>query len=241
MRGAFTGAVQDRIGWLEECPAGGTVFLDEIGELDPAIQVKLLRVFHARTFQRLGETRERRFEGKIMAATNRDLAREIEAGRFREDFYYRLCADSIVTPSLAEQLADAPGELRNLALYITRRIAGEEHAEALADQVTEWVQGHLGADYAWPGNIRELEQCARSIMIRRRYEPLTVRARAGRAELARAVCAGELSAEELLRRYCTLLYARTGSYREAARRLGVDWRTVKDKTDPELVEVYRES
>ncbi len=89
-RGAFTGALQDRAGWLETCEPFGTVFLDEIGDADPAIQVKLLRVLQARTFQRLGDTKPLLFRGKIMAATNRDLAREIQAGRFREDFYYRL-------------------------------------------------------------------------------------------------------------------------------------------------------
>ena len=108
-RGAFTGALQDRKGWLEVCPPLGTVFLDEIGEVEPAIQVKLLRVLQTRTFQRLGETEPRRFQGKVIAATNRDLATEIDAGRFREDFYYRLCSDVIVTPSLAEQLARRPG------------------------------------------------------------------------------------------------------------------------------------
>lgn len=91
-RGAFTGAVADRPGWLEVCPPLGTVFLDEIGELDAAIQVKLLRVLQTRTFQRSGESASRQFEGKIIAATNRDLTEELQAGRFREDFYYRLCS-----------------------------------------------------------------------------------------------------------------------------------------------------
>lgn len=95
-RGAFTGAVQGRAGWLETCPALGTVFLDEIGELELAIQVKLLRVFQAPTFHRFGETRERPFRGKLVTATNRDLALEIDAGRFREDLFYRLCGDVIV-------------------------------------------------------------------------------------------------------------------------------------------------
>src|SRR4030095_10303350 len=94
-RGAFTGAVQDRAGWLEVCPATGTVFLDEIGELDPAIQVKLLRVLQSRTFQRLGDTRDRPFLRKLIAATNRDLGREMAAGEFRKDFYYRLCSDFV--------------------------------------------------------------------------------------------------------------------------------------------------
>ena len=108
-KGAFTGAVDDREGWLEACGEGGTVFLDEIGELDGEIQVKLLRVLQTRSFQRIGETRTRRFAGKIIAATNRDLAREMQAGSFREDFYYRLNSDWVRTPTLREQLADHPG------------------------------------------------------------------------------------------------------------------------------------
>jgi transcriptional regulator with GAF, ATPase, and Fis domain len=92
-RGAFTGALADRAGWMEVCPPAGAVFLDEIGEVDSSIQVKLLRVLQSRAFQPLGGTDTRRFEGKIIAATNRDLPVEIRAGRFREDFYYRLCSD----------------------------------------------------------------------------------------------------------------------------------------------------
>src|SRR5262249_2233744 len=109
-RGAFTGAVQDRAGWREGGRRLGTVFLDEIGELEPALQVKLLRVLQTRTFQRLGDTRDRRFHGKIIAATNRELATEMAAGRFRKDLYYRLCSDIVVTPALQEHLRPPPGD-----------------------------------------------------------------------------------------------------------------------------------
>src|SRR5690348_9691628 len=125
-RGAFTGALEDRIGWLETCQPLGTVFLDEIGELDPAIQVKLLRVLQTRTFQRLGDTKTRQFRGKIIAATNRDLAREMGDRRFRQDFYYRICSDLITTPSLRDQLAECPDDLRSMILFIARRIVDEE-------------------------------------------------------------------------------------------------------------------
>ena len=102
--GSVSNALEDRKGWFEVCPALGTVFLDEIGEVDAAIQVKLLRVLQTRTFQRLGDTADRPFSGKLIAATNCDLRQALAAGRFREDFYYRLCADLLVTPSLAERL-----------------------------------------------------------------------------------------------------------------------------------------
>ena len=88
-RGSFTGALEDRQGWLEVCPPFGTVFLDEIGDLDAGIQVKLLRVLQDRRFQRLGESSDHHFEGKVIAATHQDLPRAMRAGRFREDFYYR--------------------------------------------------------------------------------------------------------------------------------------------------------
>ncbi|MBW2396670.1 MAG: sigma-54-dependent Fis family transcriptional regulator [Deltaproteobacteria bacterium] len=239
-KGAFTGAVDDREGWLEVCGVGGTVFLDEVGELDPEIQVKLLRVLQSRTFQRLGETRERRFEGKIIAATNRDLGEEMQGGAFRQDFYYRLCSDRIHTPSLRDQLADHPGDLHNLVLVIARRLFGRDEADAVAGQVEGWIHAELGNVYTWPGNIRELEQCIRNVVIRGSYQVPTatgaVAAAGVRGELAAATAAGQLDMEELGVRYATLLYHQTGSYEEAARRLGLDRRTVKARVDAKLLE-----
>ena len=215
------------------------MFLDEIGELAPELQVKLLRVLQQRTFQRIGETRERRFEGKILAATNRDLEAEIEAGRFREDLYYRLRADAIRTPTLREQLADAPDDLANLLLVLARRIAGDDEAPALVEDARRVIERELGADYAWPGNVRELEQCVRSVLVRGEYRPArrVRRATAGIAQdLARSIDEGALTADDLVRRYCTHVYAETGSYEETGRRLGLDRRTVKAKIDPALLE-----
>jgi transcriptional regulator with GAF, ATPase, and Fis domain len=210
------------------------VFLDEVAEIEPSIQVKLLRVLQARTFQRIGETRERQFRGKLIAATNRDLAAEIQAGRFREDFYYRLCADVIETPSLASQLREAPGELSNLLRFLASRIAGEAEAEALAAETERWITGNLEPGYPWPGNVRELEQCVRNVMIRGEYRPRRPAARSD-DDLPAAMATGALTADELLRRYCTLVFARTGSYLETARRLALDRRTVKDRIDPALL------
>ena len=86
------------------------LFRSEIGDIDISIQVKLLRVIQTRTFQRIGETENRSFNGKLIAATNRDLGAEMEAGRFRNDLYYRLCSDIVTTPSLREQLRETPQE-----------------------------------------------------------------------------------------------------------------------------------
>ncbi len=225
-RGAFTGAVEDRPGWLEACRPLGAVFLDEIGELDAGIQVKLLRVLQSRTFQRIGESKERLFTGKIIAATNRDLAREMQAGRLRADFYYRLCADIIRTPTLREQFADAPQDLRTLTVILARRIAGEAEGESLANEVVTWVERNLGENYAWPGNVRELEQCVRNILIRGTYEPLPQRVEFGDA-LIEGIRRCSLDAHQLLRYYCKRVYSETGSYQETARRLGLDRRTVR--------------
>lgn len=238
-RGAFTGAVEDRAGWFEVCPPFGTVFLDEIGEIEPAVQVKLLRVLETRTFQRLGETRSRRFQGKVVAATNRDLAREMREGRFRADLYYRLCSDILITPSLRERIAAAPEELANLILFLAQRSVGEDLAAEVAGEVEGWIVENLGADYPWPGNVRELAQCVNNVLIRREYQPAASPATGVRERLAEEILAGHLTAEEVLRRYCTLIYARTGSYEEAARRLELDRRTVKSRVDPQLLAALR--
>ncbi len=241
-RGAFTGAVADRTGWLEVCPPLGAVFLDEIAEIEPAIQVKLLRVLESRTFQRLGETRGRSFRGKLIAATNRNLGAEMRQQRFREDLYYRLCADTVTTPSLRERLDDAPEELPLLVGFLAERLVGEEEAPALEREVVEWIEKRLGRDYAWPGNVRELAQCVSNVLVRGSYEP-PAQAGAGagdrRAVMLDEIAAGTLTAEEALTRYCTLVYAETGSYVAAAQRLGMDRRTVRSRVDTTLLRALR--
>lgn len=240
-RGAFTGAISDRVGWLESCPAFGAVFLDEIGELDLTLQVKLLRVAQQRVYTRLGDTREQQFAGKIIVATNRNLQQEIAAGRFREDLFYRLCSDVVETPSLREQLADRPDDLRPLVGYISQKVAGPEGAEALTDYSVAWIERHLGAHYAWPGNIRELEQCIRGLLIRGEYSLgiQTAKSEVNYPIWMAGMLEGSLSAEELLRRYSTWVYSKLGSYEQTAQRLGLDRRTIKAKVDGALLERLR--
>jgi len=237
-RGAFTGALEDRRGWLDVCAAWGSVFLDEVGELDASIQVKLLRVLQSRTFQALGETKDRQFRGKIIAATNRDLAAALKKGEFRNDFYYRLCADVIVTPSLQEQIRESPQSLKEMIVFLSRSLAGAE-AEKLAEQVERWINKHLGPDYSWPGNIRELEQCVRSVLIREEYHPPMLKDPSPLEEFSGSLSKGALTAEEMLSRYCTMVYFQTGSYEETARRLRLDRRTVKQKLDLALLSRLR--
>jgi transcriptional regulator with AAA-type ATPase domain len=223
-RGSFTGAISDRKGWLDACPAAGSVFLDELGEMDLSVQVKLLRVLETRKFSAVGDTVVRTFLGKLIAATNRDLPVEIRAGRFREDLYYRLCADQIQTPSLREQIEDSADVLRDLLHFMVKRTVGDDAGECV-EEVRQWVRKNLPRDYGWPGNYRELEQCVRNILIRRTYTP--VREQAAADEFYDRYRAGELKSAELLSHYAGLVYRKTGSYEEAARRLGVDRRTVK--------------
>jgi DNA-binding NtrC family response regulator len=220
------------------------VFLDEIGELDPLLQVKLLRVVQSGSYSRVGENTERKFHGKLVAATNRDLAEEMRCGRFREDLYYRLCSDRIETPQLGEHLDDSPDALAGLISFIARRIAPEESV-TLGGEVLIWVEQNLGRDYRWPGNIRELEQCVRNVLIRRRYVPQRPTAKPTTAQsparrwLAQAE-ATELTFAELLAAYVTWSYAKTGSYQQTAQALGLDRRTVRSKVDAELLKTIRE-
>ncbi|MEZ6095556.1 MAG: sigma 54-interacting transcriptional regulator [Pirellulaceae bacterium] len=234
-KGAFTGAVSDRKGWLETCPQHGCVFLDELGEIDLALQVKLLRVIQNRTFTRLGETQERPFIGKFVSATNRNLKQAIEERRFREDLYFRLCSDQIETPSLREQLDDRPADLTDLVLAIASRLIPNE-SEEFSREATEWIQQKLGENYPWKGNIRELEQCVRSLLVRKEYIPVW-------ADEASAITGNDvklpgwiqraadrtLSAEELVAAYCHWVHQETQNYEHAARKIGLDRRTIKAK------------
>ncbi|MCP4641149.1 MAG: sigma-54-dependent Fis family transcriptional regulator [bacterium] len=238
-KGSFTGALNDHEGFFESCPAHGAVFLDELGEMDPAIQVKLLRLLQTRSFRRIGDTEDREFSGKVIAATNRDLTTAMREHRFRADLYYRLCSDVIVTPSLREQLEDSPDQLRNLLMFVARRVAGEDEAGALAEEVQAWISEHLGDDYAWPGNVRELEQCVRNILVRRSYHPAEAPPADALEAILDQVRRGLLTADDLVAQYCTLVYAQTGSYLEASKRLGLDRRTVKARVDTDLLDELR--
>jgi DNA-binding NtrC family response regulator len=242
-KGAFTGALADRIGFFASSGPCGSVFLDEIGDLDPAIQVKLLRVLQTREFSALGDDTTRRFEGKVVAATNRDLPALMREGRFREDLYYRLCADRVLTPTLREQLAGAPGELARLVEFIARQWVEGDDAATLTAQCVAFAETKLGPSYAWPGNFRELEQCVRSVLLRGEYVP--AEPPAGDADvtrrLAREFAAATLTAEQMLSRYVTYVYSRTRSYDAAARVLDCDRRTVRARVLPELVRELRAS
>ncbi len=150
-RGAFSGAAAAKQG-LFETAEGGTVLLDEVGELSPAVQAKLLRVLETRRFTRVGSVTERAVDVRVVAATNRDLLAEVDAGRFRRDLYFRLSAAAVWLPPLR----DRPREIPILARWFldaARRAAGRGAASLSSEAVR-----HLAA-HPWPGNIRELKNC----------------------------------------------------------------------------------
>ena len=148
-KGAFTGAQQRKLGRFELAD-GGTLFLDEIGDMPPEVQVKILRVLQDGTFERLGSTRTLQVDVRVVAATNKDLMQEVEAGRFRLDLYYRLNVISLRLPALRERREDIP----LLAAHFLRKYAAQNNKQVggIQQQVLQYLQL---AD--WPGNVRELE------------------------------------------------------------------------------------
>ena len=157
VRGAFTGATQDRVG-LFESANGGTLLLDEIGDLPMPVQVKLLRVLQEREFRRVGENRNRHVDVRVLAATLRDLPGEVAAGRFRNDLYYRLRVIEIRIPPLRERRDDilpiARQVLADTALRMKLPVIG--FTPAAADQMLRW---------GWPGNVRELQNVVERALV----------------------------------------------------------------------------
>jgi len=147
VRGAFTGAIRDRIGRFE-LASRGTLFLDEVGDLPLHLQVKLLRVLQERQYERVGESKARTTDARIIAATNVDLRVALREGRLREDLYYRLCVVPIEVPPLRDRREDIP----QLALSLLKRISGQR---GLVHRISPQAMRAL-LDYSWPGNVREL-------------------------------------------------------------------------------------
>ena len=234
-KGAFTGAQNEKKGYFESCGRHGSVFLDEIGETNTSIQVKLLRVLQTRQFQRLGGTESLPFLGKVIAATNRDLEEEIQKGNFREDFFFRICADHLQTTGLREILDSKRDELPLLVAFISNKFLGRGAvSEELTQEAVDWIQLNVPHSYPWPGNFRELEQCVRNIMIHGEYQtkqtlisPRTIHNQRDLPAFAEAMLEGQLSYESLLHHYFQIVVRREGGFAQAARAIGIDQRTVK--------------
>jgi DNA-binding NtrC family response regulator len=157
-KGAFTGAASSKPGKFEQADTG-TVFLDEIGDVPPSIQVKLLRVLQEREFERLGSNKTRQIDVRVIAATNADLRRALEEGRFREDLYYRLNVVPINIPPLRERRQDIPVLARRFLAKFAAE--GGSPVEEFSESAMEALQAH-----DWPGNVRQLENVIeRSVLL----------------------------------------------------------------------------
>jgi two-component system, NtrC family, response regulator AlgB len=224
VKGAFTGAVTDASGKVALAD-GGTLFLDEIGEMPLEIQPKLLRLLQEREYERVGEARTRRANVRVIAATNRDLAAEVRAGRFREDLYYRLNVISVALPGLHARPADlgrfAEGYLRYFADRQGKRIAGFSPPVLAAF-----------ASYPWPGNLRELRNAVERAVILTTGGTIELsdlpEAFQGRTDPAITVGA-RVPLEALEAEHIRRVLALARNLDEAARTLGIDPATLYRK------------
>jgi transcriptional regulator with PAS, ATPase and Fis domain len=157
VRGAFTGAVRDKAG-LFEVAGSGTVFLDEIGEIAPTVQAKLLRALQEREIRRVGAERSITIHARVVAATNRDLRAAVEAGSFREDLYFRLAAFIITVPPLRDRREDIPPLVHHFLVRAAARMK-KDVSSVSADAMTAMM------NYRWPGNVRELEHAVERAVI----------------------------------------------------------------------------
>jgi two-component system response regulator PilR (NtrC family) len=230
VKGAFTGAVQNKAG-LFEAAAGGTLFLDEIGELTASLQVKLLRALQERTIRRVGDTVDRKTDVRIISATNRRLEDEVAAGRFREDVYYRLNVIQLTLPPLRDRGEDIPV----LVQHFIRKFA-----EELGKDVQSMSPAALDvlSTYAFPGNVRELENLieravalARGPVIDSDLLPPTVKQVESRPQTPRITPEG-VRLEQLVNDYERSLLAEAlslsgGVKKRAARLLGISFRSFR--------------
>ena len=174
VKGAYTGAVRDRIGRFEEA-AGGTLFLDEIGELSSFIQVKLLRVLQEREIERVGESKKRKIDIRIITASHQDIYAKVRDGSFREDLYYRLKVFPIILPPLREHKEDIPLLISHFITTLNKKTGKQ-----IVDSSRQVMRSLM--DYNWPGNVRELENAlehafvlCRSDRIQREDLPIEIR------------------------------------------------------------------
>jgi transcriptional regulator with PAS, ATPase and Fis domain len=160
VKGAFTSAVQDRQGLLDMADHG-TLFLDEIGDMDAAIQAQFLKVVEEKAYRRLGETRTRRSDFRLVCATNKELVKETAAGRFRKDLFYRIQVVPICIPALRERPEDIPGLVTNILASLNYPY------QDVSPDVIAFLK-----PYAWPGNMRELKNVLEYAVLRARGSEL---------------------------------------------------------------------
>ena len=219
VKGAFTGAWKDKAGRLEAA-AGGTVFLDEVGDLPPELQAKLLRFLEEHRFERVGGSETITVDARIIAATNRDLEADVRGGRFREDLFFRLNVIALGLPPLRERAADLPA----LSDHILTTLCARHGRSPVA--LAPEARAALAA-YRWPGNVRELlNVLERTVVLSPadtiRAEDLPDRLLAPPERAATAVPEKELSLEELERRHIEQVLSDADTLEDAAARLGIN-------------------
>jgi DNA-binding NtrC family response regulator len=223
-RGAFTGAVTDHIGFFEAAE-GGTLFLDEIGDMPLSLQTSLLRVLQEREIVRLGESKPRKIDVRVIAATNRNLKEEVAAGRFRQDLLYRIRAMWIQLPPLRERREDIPA----LAAWFLGqfRTANERSVEDLSQGTMESLMKH-----DWPGNVRELKSAIESAILRCKgpiIQPGDLPLEIGGSIPSQAPLGGLIQDER--QRILDALDRAGGNRRQAAKLLGVARSTLYRKLE----------
>lgn len=226
-KGAFTGAIDHHQGIFARCSTYGAVFIDEIGDIDIPTQVKLLNVIQDRIFSPVGSHEKKRFSGRVISATNRDITKLRKEGVFRDDLYYRLCTDVIVVPSLHQRLQENQEELGRLITDLINRVIDNPDS-LLISRMEDQIRTSVPKHYAWPGNVRELEQCIRRICLTGQYnitKEINLSIQPNGFTLPDN--ARETSAQHLMQHYCRFLYDQHDSYEAVARITQLDRRTVK--------------
>jgi len=219
VKGAFTGAVRNKRGRFHLADRG-TIFLDEIGELSPQMQVKFLRVLQNGTFEPVGDERTVEVDARVICATNRDLESEVAAGRFRADLFYRLCVVPITAPPLRERLGDIP----ELADYFLAKV-GKDTSRALPGITTQAIDRLV--QHTWPGNVRELENAVRFAVIKSQGSPILAKHLPPQILGGRARKPSKPRGRKLDRTLVSdALQATDGNKSEAARHLGVSRATL---------------
>jgi two-component system, NtrC family, response regulator len=223
--GAFTGAVKDKKGLFEEAN-GGTIFLDEIGEMPAELQATLLRVLETGEFIKVGDTKTLKVNVRIIAATNRDLQKEIETNHFRSDLFYRLSVFQIILPSLRERIKDIPALTNHFAMLFAAKT--NKPVPVLQKEYLEVLQ-----HYNWPGNIRELKNIIERSVILNDEQQLTIKNLPVELQAAHPQSlhsAFELAGAEKLHIQKVLTYT-NGNKTEAARLMGIGLTTLYRKIE----------
>ena len=230
-KGSFTGAVRDQMGRVEAAE-GGTLFLDEIGELPANLQAKLLRFLQEKQFERIGETRTRQADVRVVSATNRDLDADVKSGKFREDLLYRMNVVEVKVPALRERAEDILPLARHFLSFFARSM-GRPLPE-LSPAAERALEG-----YDWPGNVRELRNTIERAMIlwpSPRLEPQAFPERIAGAKERGPFVGGDFSIDAVERAHILSVMGRAPSLDGAAEILGIDastlWRKRKRFDEP---------